>query len=283
LQTFKKNTTKVVEVLGSNFIVHFIVIWHFVGYLSLKIRPVYYSDIFNFFNFFLIFFLLAYVGVSGVLQSNFFKKLSIYHSVTLLLFILTYVYVLCTDFITLLLVVETITTVYYFFFLKHSLNTEITLSKYKNLISYYLWLSFFTLLFFTLNLFQWIYMYGTLNFKELQFFLTDSLSVNFILVAFFWKLGVPVFHFFKLELYKYLDFVPMLMFSILSLLINTILFLYLLNVLSVVLNYSLFIVFIVLVINILLLIQGLDKIFMFYFFAISGVNTWAFFLIIGLA
>ena len=52
--------------------------------------------------------------------------------------ILLHIFTSCVDYITLLLVLETITTVYFFFFLKNSYSSTFTLLRYKNLISQYL-------------------------------------------------------------------------------------------------------------------------------------------------
>jgi hypothetical protein len=283
LQSFKQNTAKNLNILGSNIQTTFTAFWHVFAYLTLKISPTSYTEVFNYYNVYLVFFILLHQANNSLFQDFYLKKISIYQSSNLFLFFLVYLYTACTDFITMLLIVETITTLYYFFFLKHSANNSVTLLKYKNLISYYLWLSFFTLLFFVLNLFYWVYTYGTLDFDELQNIESNSVSATLILVAFFWKLGVPAFHFFKLELYRYLDFGSLVLFSTLSLTINTLIFIYLLNVLNCVLTYNLFIFVAAITFNIIILVQSLDKIFLFYFLAISSLNTWVFFLIISLS
>ena len=171
----------------------------------------------------------------------------------------------------------------FFFSLKYSHNSLLTVNKYKNLISYYLWLSFFTLIFIVINLIQWIFLFGTLNFTELGYFLSENQLTIFIFLAFFWKFGVSGFHFFKLELYKYLESFPLLIFSTVSLVVNTFLLIYLLYILSTILNYSVSLLIFVMLFNIVILLQGLDKVYFFYFFAISSINTWVFFFIIGVA
>lgn len=201
-------------------------------------------------------------------------------NINIMLFTLLYIYTMSTNYIVLLLSLETITTLYYFFFLKTTRETNFSLIKYKNLISYYLWLSFFTLLFFSANLIVLTYSYGTLNFLELRFFNLEHKYYVLLFIAFFWKLGVPLFHFFKLELYRYLDFIGLVLFSIISLSINSFMFLYFLQISNTVFQYNEIIVILCTTFNLILLLQSIEKIYLYYFFAISGINTWSFFLII---
>lgn len=283
LKNFKNNITSVVNVINSNIHTNFILLWHFVSYIIFKIQNYRFFNNLIFFNIFFFFFLFFAIFFFFNSKNTLIKNLYSYQSIFLSLFLLVYVAIIVSDYISFLLIIETITTLYFFFFLKYSYNSTLTFNRYKNLISYYLWLSFFTLIFIVINLIQWVYLFGTLNFIELQYVAVSGKPIIFIILAFFWKLGVSGFHFFKLEVYKYLDVFPLLLFSTLSLVINTFLLIYLFFILSSLISYNIWIFIFIIICNILLLLQGLDKVYLFYFFAISSINTWAFFLIISIA
>ena len=231
LKHFKELSNNNTLLSNVNVIFVFLVVWFIFSYGTLKVLKFNSLNSFNSFNFFNIYF---YFFTFNILISLIFLNLgdkSIINkryllNINVLLFTLLYIYTMSTNYIVLLLSLETITTLYYFFFLKTTKEVNFSLIKYKNLISYYLWLSFFTLLFFSFNLIVLTYSYGTLNFLELRFFNLEHKYYILLLIAFFWKLGVPLFHFFKLELYRYLDFISLVLFSIISLSINSFILLY---------------------------------------------------------
>ena len=70
--------------------------------------------------------------------------------------------------LTLILLLELIATIYFFFFLSNGELIYQHILKLKNLIMNYLWLSFFTLIFFSLSLLFFIKKGGTLDFIELN-------------------------------------------------------------------------------------------------------------------
>lgn len=284
VKTLKGNiTATLANVIASNTQTTFIMFWHVISYLFFKVTNLEYVDIFTFYSIITIIFFIFYFFL-GIVTKNFFKKFNgSYQPICFTLISLVYCLGLAYDYISFLLIVETITTLYFFFFLKYSYSNLLSVIKYKNLISYYLWLSFFTLLFIVLNTLLWVFKFGILDFVELSFFLKDSTYIVFILIGFFWKLGVPGFHFFKLELYKYLEILPLIIFSTISLVVNTLLFTYLLYIFSIVVSFKLLIFFLVISLNLILLVQGLDKIYFFYFFALSSISTWAFFFLISIA
>ena len=282
VKSFKNNnTTKLMNIITANAQVAFITCWHFLSYFNYKLYYATFDNIFNFLNIITIFFFIFSVFFYFVTQSFFSKNYS-YQSIVFTLFFFLYLITFCKDYISFLIIIETITTLYFFFFIKYSFTDSLSTVKYKNLISYYLWLSFFTLIFIILNLMQWVYFFGSLDFLELTYFINNNYFI-IIFVSFFWKLGVPGFHFFKIEVYKYLDILPLIIFSTISLLINTLLIIYLLNILNVILTYKSLLILIVIISNIILLLQGVDKIYFFYFLALSSINTWTFFIIISLS
>ena len=167
-----------------------------------------------------------------------------------------------------------------FFFLQYSHKDYNLIVKYKNLISYYLWLSFFTLIFFVISIVLLSFIYGTLDYREINYFYIVNYIFYFIFISLSLKLGVPGFHFFKLELYKYLPINNLILFSVFSLVINFFIFFYLYSLFYSMLFNNTLIILIVLFINIIILAINTDKLSIFYFFALSSVNTWAFFLMI---
>jgi NADH:ubiquinone oxidoreductase subunit 2 (subunit N) len=67
----------------------------------------------------------------------------------------------------LFLALELIGIVYYFFFLYTLSKNTLTVIKYKNLLSSYLWMSFFLLVFLAALIFYVVIAVGSLNFDEL--------------------------------------------------------------------------------------------------------------------
>lgn len=279
LKNFKNNFKSILDFNLLNFnLLNFNLLAHTVAYISFKVYTQMFTLSINFFNVFLLVFLVYFFILIKFSTLDTAK----YFWIIINVYLLIYLYAVVLDFITLLLILETITTLYYFFFLQHSKSSNYSLIKYKNLISQYLWLSFFTLIFFMLNIFIFIFIFGTLNFNELI-----SLNINktyffFLIIAFFWKLGLPLFHFFKLELYQFLNFPSLVLFSTLTLVSNSFLFIYTIFLLNTIVSLSNFLIFLIFMFNLIFLIQGLEKIQIFYFFALSSINTWVFFLLLAL-
>jgi len=94
------------------------------------------------------------------------------------------------------------------------------------------------------------------------------------LASIFLKVGVPGFHFFKLELYRLLSVVSLLLFSLFTLFINFfILAFIMINYHDVLLNFNQTYLVYLLVVNILLLLRGYLVDSVFNFLALSSVNT----------
>lgn len=277
IKIFKNTVYTIDNSIRGGVLLNFIFLWHSISYIFFKLPIDLYIYKFFFLNLTFIIFSIYYLIINQIKTLHVIR----YWWVMLVVFLLSYFYIICIDFICLLLILETITILYFFFFLQYLQSSTYHLIKYKNLISQYLWLSFFTLIFFMLNLIVWVFLFGTLNIVELGYVLTRLPEVILILIAFFWKLGVPLFHFFKLEIYQFLTFSSLVAFSTLSFIINSLLFVYTLYILKIVIILNTPLLALILVTNILLLLQGLDKIQFFYFFALSSINSWAFFLLIA--
>lgn len=178
--------------------------------------------------------------------------------------------------ITFALIIELMATVYYFFFLDHYLINSSNVLKYKNLLSNYLWLSFFTLFFLLLALVNLTFYCGTLNINELSL---CSLTYSgwgglFLLISILWKISAPGFHFFKLELYQFLSFYSIFFFSLITLATN----MYILSILLVMLNsfftpFTLTIFIIMTLFTIFIFIRGINNLYVSEYFAISSLAT----------
>lgn len=118
--------------------------------------------------------------------------------------------------------IELYSVLYYFCFLSSYNFTNQTLLKYKNGLLFLLWNNFLTSLLLVLGCFWTLNMTGTTNFYELNLVNTELYPIYFFLLGLFWKLGLPIFHFFKLEIYKYLLKENVFLFSILTTLLNVI-------------------------------------------------------------
>ena len=65
-----------------------------------------------------------------------------------------------------------------------------------------------------------VYLYGTIDLIELNS-LNFKKGSNILLFALFIKIGMPGFHFLKLEIYKFLNLYEVIFFSMLTLVVNT--------------------------------------------------------------
>lgn len=129
-----------------------------------------------------------------------------------------------TSFLTLFFFIELYGVLYYFLFLTSYNFTNQTVLRYKNGLLLLLWNNFLTTFFLAFGCFLITRFSGSTNFFELSFLTVNHWGVYIFLFGLFWKLGLPVFHFFKLEVYKYLLKENVFLFSILTTTINVVLF-----------------------------------------------------------
>jgi hypothetical protein len=182
--------------------------------------------------------------------------------------------ILSDSFLVLFFFVELYGVLYYFCFLTSYNFTNQTILKYKNGLLLLLWNNFLTTVFMSLGCFFFLKNYGTTSFVELSLLPMYNLSVYFFLVGFFWKLGLPSFHFFKLEVYRFLLKENVLLFSIITTLINFFLFFFLFSI-NLVFSFIYFekILLTIFISSITLIIVNLKLINFLQFFAFSGVFT----------
>lgn len=167
-----------------------------------------------------IFTLMLYTVLLYKKTINNFKFLNlIFQVIIFIFFALAHV----NNFLSLFFFMELLAICYYFFFLT-SLTTKIQshLNQMKNLLILYLWNSFFTSLLFALFLILLLYKYGTINFSEI--FLLWKVSDWYITYIFFFslllKLGLPLMHFIKLQIYNFFDWNLVFFYSVITTLVN---------------------------------------------------------------
>lgn len=194
------------------------------------------------------------------------------------LVLLLNIFYFINNLLTLLLVLELIATLYYFFFLNVGGVKNSTIIKLKNLILNYLWLSLLTLLVLSYAIFFIVLEVGTVDFKEITMlsnYIHPFICILFY-VSIFWKISMSGFHFFKYEIYRYLEVEIIFYFSLFSLFVNVFLLVFVITKVGV---YSLWVYLgfgtLILICNSLLLLQGISNIKLFQLIALSGLNTLA--------
>lgn len=183
----------------------------------------------------------------------------------------------CSNFIILLFNIELIATVYFFFFLFYITKDSITLIKFKNLLSNYLFVSFFTICGFSIALLLIVHYVGSVNFQELNA-TANSIPFfvwNILLLALLIKLGGPGVFFFKVEIYKVLSIYSVVFFSICSFFINSIIILFLFKTCIVFYTSNSFLILGgLLASNLIVLARGFQLVSFCQFLGLSAVNTW---------
>lgn len=176
------------------------------------------------------FFLLMILILSFSIVSSLVEKLQFNPFIILFFICFSFLLLFVKSLITLLFILELYGLIYYFFFIERfRFNKFLTLVKFKNLLALYLWNSFLTSLFFGFGCYLVSCKTGTLCFNELEFFRQEpGTGVYLIFFSICWKLGIPGFHFYKIQLYRFLEKSNLFLFSILSIIFNIVLFQFLL-------------------------------------------------------
>lgn len=180
------------------------------------------------------------------------------------------------NFILFLFVLELLGVVYYFFFLSKLSSSNLTLIKYRNLVTLYLWTSFLILITLFISLLFTVFTYGTLQFYELSCFKEDFnlFVLHALFFSLLWKIGAPGYHFFKLQLYQFLPLYTLLLFSCLSLFLNFFLLQFLAISFSLIISkVNIFFLLYVTMFNILLLQRAQVHLPFYEFLGYSSINT----------
>lgn len=239
----------------------------------------------NFFYLVLLSILVIVIIIVAYIYGSEDMEVHIIKLICTLTFIVVALFFYATNFILFFLGLELVAILYFFFFIQQFQVKILTFVKLKNLISSYLWISFFTLLLLSLFLVIVLFTCGTSDFKELNYLHSTSSPFmwSLLLLILFWKIGMPGFHFFKLEMYKYLNIVMLLCFSAITLYLNIFFINFILAHFQGLLQFqSFFFLIYSLGVNYFLVAKGLELSTLYQFLAISAVNTLIFCLIMTL-
>lgn len=275
------------NILNNNYFSnHILFINLFFQVYTLLTTKTYFNFIDNITIFFFLSLLILLLVIFFLLYIFSFEK-KIQNQINIIYMFLTltiYFIYLSQNLITFLVIVEIIAVIYYFLLLNYSNKLNINILKFKNIISLYLWLSFITLIIFSLAIILSVFFFGTLNFKELNSFSGVFSKYNIVIVllilSLFWKIAAPGFHFYKLEIYRYLSLDTLFIYIIFSFFLNTILVTFLFFYLNTFfINFKNIIIFILLICNIILIVTNMSSITLGSFLVLSSINTWIFLMI----
>jgi hypothetical protein len=217
--------------------------------------------------------LAKFVHYSNIYSRNagYFAQIFIFITISSFYFILQ-----LKSFLTLFFFIEIYGAIYYFCFLSSYTFTNQTALQYKNGLMLLLWNNFLTTFFLAIGCYFLIKASGTSQFLELAEVTPTNPYVYLYLIGIGWKLGLPIFHFFKLEVYTFLLKENVFLFSIITVLVNlTILFFCLTQPIiynTLFLNNFLFIMFLFVL---MLLCINLKVTSILYFYALSSALTLA--------
>ncbi len=228
-----------------------------------------------FFNIALFLFLIIILVYAGKKISKDVRELNLIFVIMIFFFITITSFFFVKNLLLWFLALELIGVIYYFFFLYTLSKNTLTIIKYKNLLSNYLWMSFFLLMFLAILIFFVISLVGSLQFDELMR-LCQEIPVlwHSIILVLLWKAGAPGFHFLKFELYQYMPVYTLIAFSALSLFVNFFVLQFLVSMIwSVLIIFRFYFLIYVLAINIFLLTRGLVLTSFYQFLGLSALNT----------
>lgn len=187
-------------------------------------------------------------------------------------------FMLVDNFISFLMMVELISAIYFFFVLIAMKNKLLTTLKFKNLLSNYMWISFFTLVLLFFALILVAKGCGSLKFTEILWISkkTPWYGWQLLLISLLWKIGAPGFYFYKLEMYQYLPTTSLIVFSIASAFTSCFLLHFIfINCWPIFVNQQGMLITYILIYNIVMLSRGLKITSVYQFLALSAANTWS--------
>ena len=121
-----------------------------------------------------------------------------------------------TSLLTLFFTIELFSVFYFFLFLNSSRSLTLSFLQYKNSLLFLVWNNFLTTVLLSIACMFLLREVGTLELLELNLVETPATYLYLYLMGLGWKIGYPLFHFFKVELYKYLVKENLLLFSIIT-------------------------------------------------------------------
>lgn len=278
----KNNIIFVVNYLNINLTVF--IIYQLILLLTIKISV--YNIFSNMLVVFLFFFFLLFIW----LYMNFIKKYNHSRSeceITFFVIMLLNLSVIClffvNDFILFFLNLEILSIIFYLFFLTYTRNKDISLIRYKNLLSSYVWGTFFSTLLYFFSVLCLVRCCGSLLFVQVSFmYLHLPVYIwQIVLLSFLLKIGGPGFYFFKLEIYQWLSTLGVYNFSIFTIFLNCFFLVFFFSYNWYIYNtYNFYFVCYVLMFTIFLNIRGFYSMSFYQFWGLSSVNSWIFLILL---
>ena len=146
-----------------------------------------------------------------------------------MLIVLTLILNYLTSLLSLFFVIELFSVFYFFLFLNSSRSVPLTFLHYKNSLLFLLWNNFLTTVFLSMSCIFLLRELGTLELSEISLLEPVRQYLYLYLIGLSWKIGYPLFHFFKVELYKYLAKENLLLFSVITTIVGFNLLVFVLN------------------------------------------------------
>jgi hypothetical protein len=176
-------------------------------------------------------FLFSLTSLLAIITLIFFSKSK--NNLSFLLFNVSFFinfFFFINTFVLFFIYIELYSILFYFFFLNDNKKQSLNFLQYKNMLLLYLFNNFFSTILFLIGLNFLVEIYGTVNFTELSYFDNNPhWQTYFIILSFIVKLSLPGLHFLKIEVYKYLTLEIVIVYSVITLLINYIFLVYLFN------------------------------------------------------
>lgn len=272
-----KNITNILILTNSELI--FFTILQLIIITSFKTINTYWSDYFTVIFFSCFFFLLFNLLILYLINNNVYQAadINLINNLNTWFYLSLNALYLVDNFITLLLILEFVSILYYFFFLQQVSTNVRSYIKLKNLLNTYLWLSFFTLIFLFFSFVIVTLNIGSLNFNEINLLSNHipNYSWIFLFIGLLIKLGISGFHILKFQVYKHLSSFFILFFSMYSFYINAVIISFIfLHFWSIIITFYQIILYLILFFNFLILLNSI-KLYSFYqFLAFSTINTW---------
>lgn len=259
---------------------------YFINFLLISTK----FSLFNYYNLFIFFIIWVYIQLITLIFIIIFwfketlKELRFLNFILQIILFVFFMFAFIDNFLSLFFLLEILAICYFFFFL-FSVNNEITnnFNQFKNLLILYLWNSFWTSLMFSIYITLLIYNYNTIYFTDLKILWSESewyLPYIFFF-SIFLKLGLPFFHFFKMQIYYLLNLKLIFFYSIITTLSN-LCFLIIISQLEICKLYieNSYIFLILIIGNVLLLINAFKFWNIYNLFLYSAITTFLIFIIL---
>lgn len=226
----------------------------------------------DFINHYVISIILFYIIIIHLLKTYISNNVH-FLLFNIIIFLVLFSYI--NNYIIFFLFIELYSIIFYFFFITNNQSKSINILQYKNMLLLYLFNNFFSTILYLIGMYFIIYYYGTLNFVELSYLNKQpNLQIYLIIVSFVIKLSLPGFHFLKIEVYKYLSFENIIIYSVVTLFLNYIFLVTFFNQNLIHVNLNNYKLFNLLVIvSVLIFIQKLKLNNFHEFIAYSGFST----------